>query len=89
MCQVFEVNTFGLEVASALPESCFDLGRDIRRLIRCTRDVCSNSPELAQIFRNGLRVKVFLLKIGYYVITEHVENNTLIEWHGNHCYFPS
>lgn len=62
MCQVFELGTFGLEAASALPETCFDLGRDIRGFIRCTGDVCCDTPELAQIFRNGSRVEIFLLK---------------------------
>jgi len=72
MCQVFKLGTFGVEAASALPETCFDLDRDIRGLIRCTGDVCHDTPELVQIFRNGSRVKIFLLKRGDYVITEHV-----------------
>jgi hypothetical protein len=74
LCQVFELGTFGREVASALPETGFDVGRDIRGLIRCTGDVCYNTPELAQVFRNGPGVKIFLLRIGDYVITEHVGN---------------
>ena len=74
LCQVFELGTFGLEVTSALPETCFDLGRDIRGLMRCTGDVRRDTPELAQVFRNRWGVKIFLLKRGDYVITELVGN---------------
>ena len=35
LCEVFEIGTFGLEVASAFPETCFDPRGDIRGLIRC------------------------------------------------------
>ena len=83
MCQVFELGTFGLEVASALLKTCFDLGRDISGLIRRTGDVRCET-ELVQFFRNGPRVKavkavkVFLLKIGDYVITEHKTNQNLL-----------
>ena len=45
-CQVFELGTFALEVASTFAETCFDLGRDITGLIRCTGDVCGETPEL-------------------------------------------
>jgi len=62
LCQVFEVGTFSLDVASAFLETCFDLGRDIRGSIRCIGDVCCDAPELVQILRNGLRrVEVVLL----------------------------
>ncbi len=47
LCQVFEIGTFCLEAASAFLETCFDLSRDIRGLIRCTGDVCRDTPELA------------------------------------------
>jgi hypothetical protein len=74
-CQVFELGTFGLEVASALSETCFDLGWDIRGLIRCTGDVCYDTPELAQIFRNGpRRVKIVLLEEVIMSSRKHVGN---------------
>ncbi len=60
LCQVLELRIFGLEVASAVPETCFDLSRDIRGLIHCARDVCrdASESELAQVFRNRPRGKV-------------------------------